>query len=112
MIRKNKQKIEKYFTSPWLTLAILSGSGIVAMSSETMVLPAIPEFIEDLDISYEDSSWILAASLVTGAVMTPIAGKLSDTYGKKRILLIIFGGFPTRPFDRSFNTQFSCPCCR
>jgi hypothetical protein len=47
MIRKNKQKIEKYFTSPWLTLAILSGLGIVAMSSETMVLPAIPEFIED-----------------------------------------------------------------
>ena len=48
------------------------------MSSETMVLPAIPEFIVDLNISYEDSSWILAAFLVTGAVITPIAGKLSD----------------------------------
>ena len=31
--------------------------------------------------------------LVTGAVMTPIAGKLSDTYGKKKILLIILGIF-------------------
>ena len=31
--------------------------------------------------------------LVTGTVMTPIAGKLSDTYGKKRILLIISGIF-------------------
>jgi MFS family permease len=78
------QKVGKYFTSPWITLAILSG--IVAMSSETMVLPAIPEFIVDLDISYEDSSWILAAPLVTGAVMTPIAGKLSDTYGMKKVL--------------------------
>jgi MFS family permease len=93
MIRKDKQKVEKHFTSPWITLAILSGLGIIAMSSETMVLPAIPEFIVDLDISYEDSSWILAAPLVTGAVMTPIAGKLSDTYGKKRILLIILGVF-------------------
>ena len=63
------------------------------MSAETMVLSAIPEFIEDLDISYEGSSWILAAPLVTGAVMTPIAGKLSDTYGKKRILLLILGVF-------------------
>jgi len=35
------------------------------------------------------SSWILTAYLITGAVMTPIAGKLSDIYGKKRILLII-----------------------
>jgi MFS family permease len=39
------------------------------------------------------TSWILAAPLVTGAVMTPIAGKLSDTYGKKKVLLIILGIF-------------------
>ena len=84
------QKEEKHATSPWLTLAILSGLGIIAMSAETMVLPAIPDFIVDLDISYQDSSWILAVILVTGAVMTPIAGKLSDIYGKKKVLLIIF----------------------
>ena len=35
------------------------------------------------------SSWILTAYLVSGAVMTPIAGKLSDIYGRKKILLII-----------------------
>ena len=60
------------------------------MSSETMLLPAIPEFIVDLNLSFEDSSWILAASLVAVVVMTPIAGKLFDAYGKK-ILLIILG---------------------
>jgi MFS family permease len=59
------------------------------MSAETMVLPAIPDFIVDLDISYQDSSWILAVILVTGAVMTPIAGKLSDICGKKKVLLVI-----------------------
>jgi MFS family permease len=78
------RKAEKRMTSQWITLAILSGLGIIAMSAETMVLPAIPDFIVDLDISYEVSSWILAAPLVTGAVMTPIAGKLSDIYGKKK----------------------------
>jgi MFS family permease len=79
------QKVEeKLFTSLRITLAILSGLGIVVMPSETMVLPAIPGFSIDLDISYDDSFWILAAPLVTGAVMTPIAGKLSDLYGKSR----------------------------
>ncbi|HET6799753.1 MAG TPA: MFS transporter [Nitrososphaeraceae archaeon] len=85
------QEEEKRVTSPWMTLAILSSLGIIAMSAETMILPGIPDFIEDLDISYEDSSWILAAFLVIGAVMTPIAGRLSDIYGKKKMLLIILG---------------------
>ena len=42
------QKEEKPATSPWITLAILSSLGIIAMSAETMVLPAIPDFIADL----------------------------------------------------------------
>lgn len=87
----NLQKEDKRVTSPWVTLAILSGLGMISMSAETMILPAIPDFIEDLDITYEDSSWILAAFLIMGAVMTPIAGKLSDMYGKKKMLLIILG---------------------
>ena len=87
----NLQKEGRYLISPWITLAILSSLGMISMSTETMILPAIPNLIEDLDISYEDSSWILAAFLVMGAVMTPIAGKLSDIYGKKKVLLIILG---------------------
>jgi MFS family permease len=87
----NMQKEEKQIASPWITLVILSSLGIISVSAETMVLPAIPDFIVELDISYEDSSWILAVLLVTGAVMTPIAGKLSDIYGKKKVLLILLG---------------------
>jgi MFS family permease len=100
------QKVEKHSTSPWITLAILSGLGIVALASETMVLPAIPEIIVDLGISYEDSSWILAAPLVTGAVMTPISGKLSDIYGKKKILLIILGIFVLGFLVAALTTNF------
>jgi hypothetical protein len=56
-------------SSPWITLAILSSLGIVSVSAETRVLPAIPDFIVDLDISYEDSSWILAALLVLTIIL-------------------------------------------
>ena len=91
---------EKNTSSPWITLAILSSLGIIAMSAETMVLPAIPDFIVDLHISYQDSSWILAVILVTGAVMTPIAGKLSDIYGKKKVLLVILAIYILGLFKR------------
>jgi len=61
------------------------------MFADTMILPAIPDLIKDFKISYNTSSWILASFLITGAVMTPVAGRLSDIYGKKKIWLIILG---------------------
>ena len=34
-------------------------------------------------------AWIFSAYLIVAAVMTPIAGKMSDLYGKKKILLAL-----------------------
>ena len=83
--------IGKISRSPWITLAILSCVGLIAMFADTMILPAIPDIIKDFKISYNTSSWILASFLITGAVMTPVAGRLSDMYGKKKMLLLIVG---------------------
>jgi MFS family permease len=72
------------------------------MFSETMLLPAIPEIMQDFEIPYSTAAWIFSAYLIVAAVMTPIAGKLSDIYGSKKVLLtllvlyiigVITGGF-------------------
>ena len=76
-------------TSAWITLAILGSSILITMYGETMLLPAIPDIITEFDISYNTASWILTAYLIAGAVTTPIAGKLSDIYGRKKMVLII-----------------------
>jgi MFS family permease len=76
-------------SSGWITLIILSCLGLIVMFDETMILPAIPDFIRNFNISYSTSSWLLSAYIIGAAVMTPIGGKLSDIYGKKKILLII-----------------------
>ena len=76
-------------TSAWITLAILGSSILITMYGETMLLPAIPEIITEFNISYNTAPWILTAYLIAGAVMTPIAGKLSDIYGRKKMVLII-----------------------
>ena len=81
--------------SAWTTLVILSCLGLITMYGETMVLPAIPDFIRDFNIQYNTSSWILSSYLIAGAVMTPIAGRLSDIYGKKKILLIVMAVYST-----------------
>ena len=95
---------KKIRTSAWITLAILGSTILITMYGETMLLPAIRDIIRDFDISYSTSSWILTAYLISGAVATPIAGKLSDIYGRKKMVVIILivyilgisaGGFST-----------------
>jgi MFS family permease len=86
---KNTDSMISVSSHAWLSLGIICVLALVTMYGETMVLPAIPDFIKDFDISYNTSSWILSSYLIAGAVMTPIAGKLSDIYGKKKILLIV-----------------------
>ena len=82
---KNPIKI----SPPWKILIILSCLATMAMYAETMLIPALPTLINDFNVSYGLSSWILTSYLIAGAVITPIAGKLSDIYGRKKILLII-----------------------
>lgn len=96
---------DKITRSSWKTLVILSCLGLIAMYAETMVLPAIPDFIRDFHISYSTSSWILSCYLIAGAVMTPIAGKLSDIYGKKKILLVILAVYCFGILAAGFSTS-------
>src|ERR671925_1062578 len=88
--------------SAWLTLGILSSTLLVVFFSETMLLPAIPEIMQDFKVQYATAAWIFSGYMIVAAVMTPIAGKLSDIYGKKKVLLTLlaiyiagtaFGGF-------------------
>src|ERR671918_817907 len=73
----------------WLTLAILSSTLLTVFFSETMLLPALPEIIQDFSITYGTAAWIFSAYLIVAAVMTPVAGRLSDLYGKKKVLLVL-----------------------
>src|SRR5687767_3258972 len=66
----------------WFTLGILSSTLLVVFFSETMLLPAIPEIMQDFSIYYGTAAWIFSSYLIVAAVMTPIAGKMSDLYGK------------------------------
>src|SRR5918995_5143720 len=78
----NSVKISAY---AWKMLAILSCIATMVMYAETMLIPGIPDLIRDFHVSYSMSSWILTSYLIAGAVMTPIAGKLSDISKRKNI---------------------------
>jgi MFS family permease len=65
----------------------------------------LPDFIRDFKISYNIAPWILTAYLVVAVVMTPILGKLSDIYGRKRILLAGLVVYAVGTFAAGFSTN-------
>lgn len=85
----SRERPTKIPRSAWSVLVVLSSLATMVMYAETMLIPALPDIIREFDVSYTTASWILSAYLIPGAVMTPIAGKLSDIYGRKKVLLVI-----------------------
>jgi MFS family permease len=88
-----------------MTLIILSIIGLIVMYVETMVSPALPDLIKDFKIPYSTASWILTSYLVVSVVTTPIMGKLSDIYGRKKILLIGLVIYAVGTFLAGFSTD-------
>ncbi|WP_067545063.1 MFS transporter [Nocardia crassostreae] len=68
-------------------LAVLAAAGILAALMQTLVVPLIGDLPRLLHTSAADASWAITATLLSAAVATPIAGRLGDMYGKRRMLL-------------------------
>jgi EmrB/QacA subfamily drug resistance transporter len=60
---------------------------------QTLVVPALPFFQREFDTSAAWVTWIATGFLLSSSVLTPILGKLGDSYGKKRMLVISLGIF-------------------
>lgn len=54
---------------------------------QTIVSTALPTIVRELN-GINEYSWVATAYLLTSAISTPIFGKLSDMYGRKRIFQI------------------------
>lgn len=69
-------------------VGILALAGIVAAITQTLVVPLIAELPKLLGTSPSNASWVITATLLAAAVATPVAGRLGDMFGKRRMLLV------------------------
>ena len=76
-----------------VTLAILTLAGAAFSLQQTMVFPALGTFQEEFGATPAWTTWVLTGFLVSGAVLTPVLGRLGDQFGKERVLLISLGLF-------------------
>ncbi|MEU2083855.1 MFS transporter [Streptomyces albus] len=69
-------------------VAVLALAGIVVSLMQTVVIPLVPELPRLLHAGPADTTWAITATLLAGAVATPVMGRLGDMYGKRRMLLL------------------------
>ncbi|MEV0617781.1 MFS transporter [Nonomuraea sp. NPDC050404] len=69
-------------------VTVMAVAGIVASLTQTLVVPLIGELPKLLGTSASNASWVITATLLAGAVTTPVMGRLGDLYGKRRMMLI------------------------
>ncbi|MFJ3779082.1 MFS transporter [Streptomyces sp. NPDC090075] len=70
-----------------IIVTVLAFAGIVVSLMQTLVIPIVPELPKLLNAPASDTAWAVTATLLAAAVATPIAGRLGDMYGKRRMLL-------------------------
>lgn len=73
---------------PWLVLAAVAISGVLAGLDGTAVLVAAPEIAQSVHATQAQLQWVANAYLVALAVGLLPAGRLADRFGARRIFII------------------------
>jgi MFS family permease len=79
----------------------LSAGGTVVLAlgaldfglEQSIIVPALPSFVVSYHTSIIGVAWLVTGFLVAAAVAVPLAGRLGDLVGKKRMLLVSLGAF-------------------
>lgn len=66
--------------------SVMASLFLVALD-QTIISTALGKIVEDFN-AFDSLTWIVTAYLLTTTVTTPIAGKMSDLFGRRTILLI------------------------
>ena len=89
------------------TLTLLAVVCVSYVLQQTLVVPALPTIGRDLDTSTTWATWIFTGFLLSSAVATPLIGKLGDTYGKKRLLVIVMVIFAVGTIGAALSTSIA-----
>ncbi|MBU5943033.1 MFS transporter [Streptomyces sp. PAM3C] len=66
---------------------VLAFAGIVVAVMQTLLVPVVKDLPRLLDTAPADATWVLTSTLLSGAVATPVMGRLGDLFGKRRMLV-------------------------
>ena len=91
-----RQRLTSWGSSQPVVLGVICLSVFSTALDQTVVVAALPRVMVDLEIpltNLDKASWIITAFLISYTVTMPLAGRLSDVYGRVRMFqaaLVVF----------------------
>ena len=79
----------------WLVFAIVSIGLFMASIDQTIVATALPSIEHDLHSGINWSGWTITIYALGQVIAMPMAGKISDMYGRKKVFLVSAAVFTT-----------------
>lgn len=92
----------------WFALAALLGATFIGTVNNNIVNVAIPDIAEDLAVSLNSAVWVVAGFALALATMMPLAGRLGDLYGSRRIFLFGVGTFAVSSIFLALAPNLPC----
>src|SRR5579859_1175242 len=80
-------------SNPWLIASVVALAAFMEIMDISIANVSLPHIAGDLSSSNDESTWVLTSYLVTNAVVMPISGWLSNTFGRKRFFMVCIAGF-------------------
>lgn len=68
-------------------IAVAAFSCLVVTLLQSLVVPAVPQFPAILDTSATTVSWLVTSTLLTGAIATPVIGRLGDLLPRRSMMI-------------------------
>lgn len=74
--------------SPTLVIAVLASAGASVSMMYSLITPLLGSLVHILDVSIDDASWTITATLLANAAATPTLSRLADMFGKRKLMLV------------------------
>lgn len=74
--------------NPVFVIAVLAFSSLCASLMQSLVIPIQSSLPKFLNTSPANASWVVTSTLLGAGVAMPVAGRLADILGKKKVLVI------------------------
>ena len=80
-------KNKSLFASPYYVLVVLILGDFMMGLDALVFAPALVPLVKDLHTTYDLAAWITIIYILLSTAVMPLAGKMSDIYGRKRVFI-------------------------
>jgi DHA2 family multidrug resistance protein len=73
--------------NPWVIALVVTMATFMEILDTSVANVSLPHMAGNLDVARSEATWVLTSYLIANAVVLPVSGWLSDTFGRKRFYM-------------------------